>query len=286
MFRLFASIVLSAASFVLAEAPTTQPHAAKGDGKLPYRIVAEERTDPPMRLWVLQVDLTNPHAAVMLSPGGPDPDGAGPWQTTLMPVTQVAERERFDVAVNASFFAVDKTGEWQGKGYTTDQPAAAVGWTMTDGKQWSQRENAWPVLWVDANGKAHITATADINSTAQQMVAGNSYILKDGQAQLPEKGVMTVRHPRTAVGIDDGGTTLTILTVDGRQPGRSIGMTGKELADELRKYNVHTAINLDGGGSTTLVERSRDDGQLKIINKPSEGRERPVANVLGVRVRN
>ena len=66
---------------------------------------------------------------------------------------------------------------------------------------------------------------------------------------------MKVRHPRTVVGLDKDGSTLTILTVDGRRAGVSIGMTGPELGEEMKRLGCDTAINLDGGGSTELVLR-------------------------------
>lgn len=280
MDRLIGVALLALTSVVRAESPATQPTAAQ-----PYKITYEQKSDPAMRLWVLQVDLSDPRVTVKLVPSGSDPDGDGPWQTTLKPVTDVAEQNGLEVAVNASFFAVDKTGEWQGKGYTAGQPAAAVGWTATDGKQWSTREEKWPVLWIDDKGTAHIGASADAKDRAQQMVAGNATIMTDGEAVKTEQKVMLVRHPRTAVGVDREGKTLTVLTVDGRQPGVSLGMTGQELFEVLKRYNVDDAINLDGGGSTTLVERETSSGELKVLNRPSDGKLRPVANVLGIDVK-
>ena len=97
--------------------------------------------------------------------------------------------------------------------------------------------------------------------------------------------MMTKRHPRTVVGIDRAGKTLTILSVDGRQIGAAAGMTGDELRAELEKLGVWTAINLDGGGSTTVVQRDRTEGDYDVLNRPSEGKERPVASVVGVTVK-
>ena len=97
-------------------------------------------------------------------------------------------------------------------------------------------------------------------------------------------GNAKVRHPRTAIGLDHRGTKLTILIVDGRRPGIATGMTGPEIAQEMLRLGCVDAINLDGGGSTTLVMRDRDDDQLKVINHPSDLRERPVADVIGITV--
>jgi exopolysaccharide biosynthesis protein len=78
---------------------------------------------------------------------------------------------------------------------------------------------------------------------------------------------------------------MTILSVDGRQIGAAAGMTGEELRAELEKLGVWTAINLDGGGSTTLVVRDRKEGDWDVLNRPSDGKERPVATVVGVMVK-
>jgi hypothetical protein len=84
------------------------------------------------------------------------------------------------------------------------------------------------------------------------------------------------RHPRTAVGLRADGTVLLVV-VDGRQPGHSAGMTLPELTGLLLELGAVDALNLDGGGSTTLVVRGR------IVNRPSDPVERPVTNALVVR---
>lgn len=272
-----------------AEPPTTQPAAtqpAAGDG-LPYRVIRETRADPPHCIFVVKIDLSDPRVGVRVVPGGPDPDGEGRWQTTLMPVSEIAQRERFDLAVNASFFSIKETLDEQGKkiGYRPGVWASAVGRTVSDGQAWSSDRPDWPVLWIDQQDRARITMPAEIEGRARQVVAGNAWILRKGENQVPKEGMMTQRHPRTAVGVDRAGKTLVILSVDGRRPGVAIGMTGEELCLELQKHNVWDAVNLDGGGSTTLVERNRDDGRYQILNTPSDGRERPVANAIGVTVK-
>jgi len=92
------------------------------------------------------------------------------------------------------------------------------------------------------------------------------------------------RHPRTAVGIGAGGRRLLLVTVDGRQPGYSVGMTLAELADLMQRLGASDALNLDGGGSTTFVVVDRTgNGTQRIANRPSDpAGERPVGNALGV----
>ncbi|UXM93563.1 phosphodiester glycosidase family protein [Paenarthrobacter sp. JL.01a] len=81
------------------------------------------------------------------------------------------------------------------------------------------------------------------------------------------------RNPRTIVGEDAQGRTL-IVTADGRQTS-SLGLSIKEAADVARSLGMVNAMNLDGGGSTTMVQ----DGQ--VVNSPSDATgERPVGDAL------
>ncbi|NOX66925.1 MAG: T9SS type A sorting domain-containing protein [Chlorobi bacterium] len=86
----------------------------------------------------------------------------------------------------------------------------------------------------------------------------------------------TARHPRTAAGFSENGDYLYFVTVDGRQT-ISKGMSLSELADFMVGIGVYRGVNLDGGGSTTMVVRGN------IANSPSDaGGERSVANSLMV----
>lgn len=71
------------------------------------------------------------------------------------------------------------------------------------------------------------------------------------------------RHPRTAIGWRKDGT-LILVTVDGRQPQRSVGMTIAELAGLMLELGCVEALNMDGGGSTTMVVKNR------VVNSPSD----------------
>lgn len=95
--------------------------------------------------------------------------------------------------------------------------------------------------------------------------------------------------PRTAVGVSEDGHQLIIVVVDGRQLGYSQGATLQELAQILVDYGAERAMELDGGGSSTLVIEG-DNGQPVVLNSPVhqglDGRERPVATHIGFFIRN
>lgn len=93
-------------------------------------------------------------------------------------------------------------------------------------------------------------------------------------------------HPRTAVAVNRRTGTVWWVVVDGRQPGYSEGMTLPELAALLAELGATDAINLDGGGSTTMALSVQ--GQAQVMNSPIHtaipGRERPVADHVGLRL--
>jgi exopolysaccharide biosynthesis protein len=91
----------------------------------------------------------------------------------------------------------------------------------------------------------------------------------------------TALAPRTAAGASVAGDTVFLLAVDGRSSA-SVGMTLTELADLLVEFGADDAVNLDGGGSTTLVAREDGAESVTVRNTPSDGSERAVANGIGV----
>jgi exopolysaccharide biosynthesis protein len=105
----------------------------------------------------------------------------------------------------------------------------------------------------------------------EQLIGGNTWLVQNGNVN-PDNGD---RHPRTAVGFNQDSTQFFMFVVDGRQPGLSVGMSYKELGDYMKLWGVHQGLNLDGGGSSTMVVRGA------IVNSPSDiGGERSVANSL------
>jgi len=300
------ALAIVSSTFARAEFPTSQPYRGVN-----YAHVTIDDPKLPQSIYVVTVDLRDPHVHVRLAPGGADPDGpAGEWQTTLMNVRDVAAREKFDVAVNASFFEItrpkdggeiaeeksEKAAAASGRataattapttnvGYRAGVWSKSVGWSMTDGRLWSPKRNGdFATFWIDSRGRGRMGDPKNIPTDAKQLVQGNVWIVKDGKPAEP-KGNAKVRHPRTVLGLDAGGTKLTILTIDGRHPGVAMGMNGAEMAGRMIQLGCVNAINLDGGGSTTLVMRDPSNDEFKVINHPSDGRLRPVANVIGVAV--
>ena len=244
-------------------------------------IHSETWTNPPTRLFVAEVDLKNPKLHLRVARGGPDPDGPGKWQTTLMEPTKIAAREKFDLVINGDFFKAKgvNDGEGTNAAFRANQWSLAEGPAMTDGKTWSTCTNARPCLVVHKNHAVTIETLTRPPDDAWEVIGGNTILVRDGVV-VPHK--TKVRHPRTVVGLDGTETKLTILVVDGRKPGIAVGMSYDELAAEMLRLGCKEALNLDGGGSSVMAVRDSATGELKILNEPTDGRERAVVNVLGI----
>lgn len=109
-------------------------------------------------------------------------------------------------------------------------------------------------------------------------ISGESILLRRGRVKVSDDRIL---HPRTAVGIDRDSGKVLLLVIDGRQR-HSRGYTLVETAKLMRKLGAEAALNLDGGGSTTLVGDNRRDLR-KVLNKPSDGEQRQVADGIVVR---
>lgn len=247
-------------------------------------IHSETRTNPPQRLFVAEIDLTNPALQLRVAPGGDDPDGEGKWETTLMHPTRIAERENFALVVNGDFYEVprpENTGASKAL-YRISSWAAVSGPAASAGKVWSTSSEARPCLVVDKDGKVSIQNLREPRPNDLEVVSGNVMLVHDGKIVSHAN---KQRHPRTAVGLNRDATRLVLLVVDGRKPGVAMGMTYEELASEFLRLGCHEALNLDGGGSSVMAVRDGAGQGLRILNEPTDGRERPVANVLGISVR-
>lgn len=88
--------------------------------------------------------------------------------------------------------------------------------------------------------------------------------------------------PRTAIGTRDDGSSV-FYTLDGRQKDYSYGAQIRTIAERLKELGCTNAINLDGGGSTTIGAVFPGDSEFLLMNRPSDGSMRSVANFLFIR---
>ena len=120
-----------------------------------------------------------------------------------------------------------------------------------------------------------ITVKATLAPRPQVAITGNVFLIRDGKKKAQDDRDL---HPRTAIGITEDRTGLILLVIDGRVP-FSRGYTMVELARLMEELGAYEALNLDGGGSSTMVAR-KTNGKVRVVNTPSDGKPRDVPNGL------
>lgn len=250
---------------------------APGGEALPFQYRFETRETPrPLRIHVLVLDLlaTNLEVAVAM---GEDPDGEGPAETRLTPPVDLANGAGFVAAVNANpWTMVSPPPKGERPVFAAWAPCNVTSWVVCDGVARSPLEGGNWCFWIDPARRGHVGA-GKAPQPARQAVAGFAGLLREGRV-LP--AATEVVHPRTALGLDEAGRWLTLVVVDGRQPGFSEGLSEFELASLMSDLGCRDALNLDGGGSSIMTTNG------VIVNRPSDSTgPRPVPVMMGVRTK-
>ncbi len=216
--------------------------------------------------WVVHlvgVDLERCDIALEVLPAGDPPPGTDARERVS---ALAAGADGVIAAVNGDFF----TPEGRPLGWEVVEGVAlsrARGATFA----WSRERGPWFGLAVEATTDPSTAAVGGYPVVVRAGLVADDLTGADRPTSTEE------RHPRTAVGFDADGGALWLVVVDGRREGYSEGMSLLELADLLLALGVDEALNLDGGGSSTMVLGATP------VNRPSapEG-ERSVANALAV----
>jgi len=241
---------------------------------------AELATDDPRPLVVqaLRVDLSAAGMELVATPS----NGGAPEETDGQTTRAFLEEHGLSVAINTHFFSPccnrvagepkDLKGLAIAQGEPVSPPADEG---QTDAIAFTP--DLTPRLLASPSGRQRTPADGISHAIAGRVV------LRDGVAQAggDEDGFSTTRHPRTLVGLSEDMATLYLVTIDGRQPGYSTGASLADAAGILRHLGAAHALNVDGGGSTTMVLRD-PDGASRLVNRPSGG-ERVVGSNLGLR---
>lgn len=266
-----------------------------------------ETAPRPVHMHVVQIELEAPGVRFELS--APN----GPRETVRQTTLDFLEAERAQIAINAHFFLPFPSA---------DTTAWLVGIAASDGRVFSAFETPdpryaivadAPGLNIDRTNRASIVhrdaSAADGSHVRERVelwttVSGSAQIVTDGAATVPlyrdaehPAGLLLPGGPRsysnasswydvsaarTAIGLSRDAATLTLFTVDAR--GGSAGMPVGEVARVLvADYGVWNALNLDGGGSTSLAMRNPATGGASLVNTSSDNPAgRPVGSSLAV----
>src|SRR5262249_14929207 len=150
------------------------------------------------------------------------------------------------------------------------------GFASSQGKIYSKGMKGHPTMYISQDNGVRFD---NPNGEIYNAISGNVLLVVEGKSTIDNltDPYHTERHPRTAVGLTQDGNTLLLFVVDGRQPNYSEGATIKELTAVAIQYGAYSALNLDGGGSSTLVVESTS-GIPVVLNSPIDnyipGRER------------
>lgn len=226
---------------------------------LDYQEFAEGNID----IYVARVDLSNEDLMVISTP----------QSDKGMKVSDFAKKNNALVAVNGDYFddhfnpiglVIGPCGQWEGTKDTSREGVVAIGGHRAEIRTQSEVMDP-PEDWIET------------------ALSGWPLLVKNCtplSATLPgSAGFTRSPHPRTAAGVSKDGKTLYLLVADGRRA-NAPGMTLPELAAFMNhRLDACWAINLDGGGSSTMWLEDH------VVNHPSDGVERPVGDHLAVVLR-
>ncbi len=224
-----------------------------------------------VKMFVLEVDLKNTHLTMKASSPKDEGKLKTKRQMTLQALAHDKPGSRVLAAVNGDFFATDGTP--QGIYYRN---GVCLKNTMAD--------NVCTFFAVTKDKKAVIGSYDEYDTykdEIQEAVGGRVRLMTNGNV-LPQTS--TALEPRTAIGVTDN-NVVYILVADGRNFWYSNGMRYAEMGAVMKALGAKDAINLDGGGSSTFIIRSKagfEENCLAIRNWPYDngGVERAVANGL------
>lgn len=236
----------------------------------------------PIVIHIVTIDLTIPGVRALVTPRfSTSPDMKIPARTT----SEFVNEFDLKLAINANFFSpfYEKT-PWDFYPKSGDL-VNVVGRAISNGDDYSIIDRNWPTLCLSPHNYAQISDNSICPTQTTQAISGNLILVANGQAvTMPKNSPLNQRpYPRTAVATNQTGDKLWLILVDGKQPFYSDGFTLAELTEFMINLGVDKALNLDGGGSTTLVVSS--NSQAKLLNSPIHAlvpmRERSIANHLG-----
>ncbi|MBN1209450.1 MAG: phosphodiester glycosidase family protein [Myxococcaceae bacterium] len=236
----------------------------------------------PVVAHLVRIDLEEAGIDLLVTPGEPSGEGDVFADTT----SGFAARHGVQLAINANYFYPFHNTHPLNYAPHVGDPVRVVGKAASRGSAYGNEGKAMVTLYLSRDRRVSFEHPV---GEVWHAISGMGYVVRDGApVAFAEDGFSRVPYPRTIVAADATGRYLWLLVVDGKQPGYSEGLTLEEAAGLLLKQGAHTGIQLDGGGSATLV-RQDTRGRIQMVNTPTNFRitwwERVVATHLGVYAR-
>jgi Phosphodiester glycosidase len=243
----------------------------------------EFRSTPrPTVIHIVSIDLKKPGIGIFVTPGMPTADLT---ETNARTTSEFLKEFKLQLAVNANFFyTCIEEAPWDYYPRSGDR-VNNVGHAISQSKPYSPPDPKFPALCFDANNRAQIIENGSCPGGTVYGVAGDNVLVKNGKAVVPsQKDIQQDKaYPRVVAAIDKKGEKLWLIVADGKQRLYSEGLKLSEITEISMQLGADTALNLDGGGSTTLAVASPSGAQL--LNAPIQNKipmkERPISNHLG-----
>ncbi len=243
----------------------------------------EVRSEPrPMVIHTVTIDTKVPGISFLVTPG--DAEETHPLRART--TSQFLSEFDLQIAVNGDGFE-----PWYSQGFFSyyphkGDPVAPIGFAASKGEIYSQETDDEPTLFISPTNKARFNSPI---GRIHNAISGNLMLVVQGKSVINSTEASVIEgdipQPRTALALDKAGRRLIIIVVDGRQPNYSQGATLSELAEIIISKGGHFGMNMDGGGSSTLVKAGAT-GLSNPINSPIHQniplRQRPVGNHLGI----
>lgn len=219
-----------------------------------------EVADPLMKVHVLRIDSQAPGISFVTT-GRCENYKANEVETERRTAPDFLMENDLEAAINANFYAPFNFQTRRSRG-----PSNPKGLVISDGVLVSPAENGFASFIQNRDGLFSIRTVqpGDPLDGIQLAVSGNQILMEGGKRV---DSADSARHPRTAVGVSQDRKTVYFVVVDGRQEGFSIGATYNDLGAIFERLGAYEALNLDGGGSTTMVIRDAAN-QPKVLNRP------------------
>lgn len=251
-------------SAALSNSPCKEGFGQKKKELAPGVVIIKQQCEKPIyKAIIIKVDLNKKNLAFYVTP----------YKKRRVPTSKFAEYSGAIVAINGGF--------WENQG----------GFTVSEGSKWPKHgdTDTSTVIgfggYVDGKRKVEIRPTREVlekpPAWMEHALTGIPMALEKGKPiKYSDNNVWKYRHPRSAVGLNEEKDTFYMVVVDGRQDGWSWGLKTHQLGELFKQLGAYNALNLDGGGSSTMVIPSLGG----VVNSPCprKGDERKVPNHLAL----
>ena len=227
--------------------------------------------------YVMQINLNAPGVSFTTSPGaaGDTPNTGTGNEVVTQTTSQFMSTSGVQVAMNAGYFSCPCVTN-------ASNPEYLDGLAVSNGKLVSSDQSGYIDLLLSANNQASLATGGSANLTGvYNAVSGSGYAVQNGvNVGTKINSASTSEDPRAMIGLSQNGQYMYLVTVDSGSSDGS-GLNGTQLGALALDLGLYNAVNMDGGGSTSMVVQGAN-GKPDVLESPFTGAERYDGNSIGV----